>query len=279
MTDLIETEKLAPMIERAATTLAKATTAAEVLDAFDHATVAYDAAKLASRLERTRDARDEVLAACRKVMGDALKIAAQAQCRIADEYDAAQERGEVATRADGTSIRDHVPGENKVKTVTDIGLTRKTVHEARIIRDAEKTKPGIVNQTIDAKLAAGAMPLRVDVKRAAETALMPKATTPPYPESHPAPAPSHAKNTDGWSPENRLSPVKWPFGIFLRNRERAEFLEDMLHQYLIDRCGWDDDKEDYGEHAEEDEDDVMMASGLLGALHGLIGIADEAEEN
>src|ERR1700737_4657328 len=67
--------------------------------------------------------------------------------RLADAYDAAQERGEVRTRADNQ----HVPKENK-PTVTDIGLTRKVIHEARQIRDAEKRDPGVVRRTIDATL-------------------------------------------------------------------------------------------------------------------------------
>jgi hypothetical protein len=58
----------------------------------------------------------------------------RAQIRRADEYDAAQQRGNVATRKDGTAIRDHIPEKNKVATVTDIGLTSKQVHEARIVR-------------------------------------------------------------------------------------------------------------------------------------------------
>jgi hypothetical protein len=36
-----------------------------------------------------------VMAACRRTMADALIIEGRAQCRLADEYDAAQERGEV----------------------------------------------------------------------------------------------------------------------------------------------------------------------------------------
>ena len=55
-----------------------------------------------------------------------LEIESEAKRRLADEYDAAQERGEVRTRADNQ----HVPDENKLK-VTDLGLTRKQVHEAR----------------------------------------------------------------------------------------------------------------------------------------------------
>jgi uncharacterized protein YjiS (DUF1127 family) len=76
----------------------------------------------------------------------------QAACRLADEYDAAQQRGEVAGANDGrrrsqterlpsaadiglTRKQVHeatmFPVKNKVATVADIGLTRKQVHEAR----------------------------------------------------------------------------------------------------------------------------------------------------
>lgn len=52
-------------------------------------------------------------------------------CRLADEYDAAEERGEVASQArGGANLPNGVPGENTVATVTDLGLTRKGVHEA-----------------------------------------------------------------------------------------------------------------------------------------------------
>jgi hypothetical protein len=116
-TAVVEIEKLASLVTRAANKLTAATSAADVLDAMTDARAGYDIAKTAARLARAKDARDEVLAKCRQTMGDLLVIEAQAQCRIANEYDAAQERGEVATRADGTAIRDHVPGEHKVATV------------------------------------------------------------------------------------------------------------------------------------------------------------------
>jgi hypothetical protein len=54
----------------------------------------------------------------------------QAKRRLADEYDAAQERGEVAKG----SIRTDIVGEhNDVRpaTAADLGLTRKAIHEAR----------------------------------------------------------------------------------------------------------------------------------------------------
>jgi hypothetical protein len=183
----VQPERLPALITRAAAALAQATTAAEILDATNQAKVAYEAAKLAARLSKIKEAHDEVVAACRKAMADALVIEAQAQCRLADAYDAAQERGEVATRSDGTAIRDHVPGENKVATITDIGLTHKQIHEARIVRDAEKKKPGLVQKTVADKLQAGSEPLRADVRRAAREAIAPPpprpASPPPRPES------------------------------------------------------------------------------------------------
>ncbi|MGN6117759.1 MAG: hypothetical protein ACTHN2_19825 [Nitrobacter sp.] len=58
----------------------------------------------------------------------------QAKWRLADEYDAAQERGEVASAHDGKFGRSEP--ERLKPTAADIGLSRKDIHEARIIRDA-----------------------------------------------------------------------------------------------------------------------------------------------
>ena len=87
---------LTGMIATAAAALARATTSAEVLDVIQHTIVAYDAARISARLEKAKQAHAEIIAACHKAMADALEIEAQAQCRIADEYDAAQQRGDVA---------------------------------------------------------------------------------------------------------------------------------------------------------------------------------------
>ncbi|MDA9465335.1 hypothetical protein [Bradyrhizobium sp. CCBAU 53415] len=69
---------------------------------------------------------------------DALEIEAGAKRRLADEYDAAQERGEVQRRGGDETSKAEVP------KVSDIGLTHKDIHEARLIRDAEREEPGIV---------------------------------------------------------------------------------------------------------------------------------------
>ena len=77
--------------------------------------------------------------------------------RLADEYDAAQERGEVAKKNDGDRSS---KAEDLKPTITDLGLTHKDIHEARIIRDAERADPGITRRTLDTQLAAGEEPTK-----------------------------------------------------------------------------------------------------------------------
>lgn len=74
---------------------------------------------------------------------DALEIEAAADARLADEYDAAQERGEV--RKDGQRGGKAIPDENSLvpATIGEIGLSSKEIHQAREVRDAEKAAPGI----------------------------------------------------------------------------------------------------------------------------------------
>jgi hypothetical protein len=69
----------------------------------------------------------------------ALEIEAGAKRRLADEYDAAQERREVASFSDG---RRSSKADDLKSTTADLGLTHKDIHEARIIRDAEKAEGG-----------------------------------------------------------------------------------------------------------------------------------------
>lgn len=154
----IARQSLPSLVQQAAAQLASASTAAEVLDARDTARVAYDAAKSAARFAKAKGAHDELIAKAHRAQADALEIEAMAKRRLADEYDAAQLRGEV--RGQG-----NIPDEN-VSTLADIGLTAKDIHEAREIRDAEETYPGIVKRTLDAAIEAGEEPTRAAVKRA-----------------------------------------------------------------------------------------------------------------
>ena len=157
---------LPSLIDRAASMLAGAKTAAEVLEAREFAGLAYDAAKRASRLHRAKSAHDDLIAAAHRAQADALEIEAAAKRRLADEYDAAQARGEVMGRA-----RSCVGDDNAPATAADLGLRRDQIHDARLLRDAEAADPGIVRRTLDEKLERGEEPTRSAVRRAAEDRL------------------------------------------------------------------------------------------------------------
>jgi len=156
-------EGLPSLVNKAARALASATTAAEVLEAREAASLAYDAAKRAARLAQAKGAHDTLVAAAHRAQADALLIESQAKRRLADEYDAAQERGEVAGPRDGKLGRSE--GE-RLPTADDIGFTRRAIMEARQIRDAEARDPGIVERTVNAALERGDEPTRAEVKRA-----------------------------------------------------------------------------------------------------------------
>jgi hypothetical protein len=160
-THTIPIRSLHGLIDNAVAVLSNARSAAEVLEARDLAALAYDAAKRAARLGKAKQAHDDLVADAHRVQAHALNIEAQAKLRLADEYDAAQERGEVKTRADNQ----HVPKQNKLSS-TDVGMTRKDMHEARIIRNAEKAKPGVVRRALDEALSEGKEPTRARVRRA-----------------------------------------------------------------------------------------------------------------
>ena len=163
MSDLaiIAPANLPSMVDRAAAALLNARSSAEVLEARDMAGAVYDMAKRAARLAKAKDAHDSLIAAAHRAQADALEIDARAKRRLADEYDAAQERGEVVGPKGGGDST--VPVRNAA-TATDLGLTRKAIHEARQVRDAEAAEPGIVRRALDDRLAAGQEPTRAALR-------------------------------------------------------------------------------------------------------------------
>jgi hypothetical protein len=70
--------------------------------------------------------------------------------RLAEEYDAAQDRGEVAGHG-----RSKVEPDN-LTTAADLGIRRDEIHEARQFRDAERADPGIIDRTISGMIERGA---------------------------------------------------------------------------------------------------------------------------
>lgn len=161
---------LPSLIDRAASMLAGAKTAAEVLEAREFAGLAYDAAKRASRLHRAKSAHDVLIVAAHRAQADALEIEAAAKRRLADEYDAAQARGEVVGAHDGA--RKRVEDANAIATTSDLGLRRDQIHEARQLRNAEAADPGIIRRTLDERLEHGEEPTRTALRKMVTDAAM-----------------------------------------------------------------------------------------------------------
>jgi hypothetical protein len=143
-------DTLPTLIDRATAALDGARTSAEVLEARDLARVAYDAAQSAGRMAKAH----------------ALAIRARAEMRLAEEYDAAQDRGEVATRQHNPGSAGHVGGHNMPPaTAADLGLRRDEIHEARKLRDAERAEPGLIQRAVEAMVQRGEEPTRAALKR------------------------------------------------------------------------------------------------------------------
>lgn len=162
--EVIEFQATLPvLIERASRTLLDARSSAEVLEARDMARVAYDAAKSAGRMAKAKKAHDEVVAAVHRAQADALLVEARAKMRLADEYDSAQERGELATGRDGPGAG--VVDGNAKATSADIGLRRDEIHEARKLRDAEKASPGKAERALKEIVKRGEEPTKAKLRQ------------------------------------------------------------------------------------------------------------------
>ena len=118
----INGQYLPTLLADAAAALVNARDAAEVLEARDLATLAYDVAKRTARLAKAKQAHDDLIVAAHRAQAHALQIEARAKLRLADEYDAAQERGEVASTGQHARA---VPDGNSSPRVTtaDLGAT------------------------------------------------------------------------------------------------------------------------------------------------------------
>jgi hypothetical protein len=171
----IQDMPLPALIDRAATALSSARNSAEVLEARDIARVAYDAAKSAGRMARGKQAYDEVIGAVYRAQADALLIEARAKMRLADEYDAAQDRGEVAC----FGANQHRP-EGVVDSNT-LGIRRDEIHEGRKLRNAEAKDPGKTERALKGMLERGEEPTKAKLRREIEGENPVAETAPPDP--------------------------------------------------------------------------------------------------
>lgn len=160
-------ETLPELITKATAALDAARNSAEVLEARDMARVAYDAAKSVARIAKAKQAHDTLLVEVHRSQAHALAIRARAEMRLAEEYDAAQERGEVA-KPGGDRGNQHTGGkllDPKFASPKDLGMRDQEIHEARKLRDAERDEPGVVQRTINDMVESGEEPTSAALRR------------------------------------------------------------------------------------------------------------------
>lgn len=153
---------LPALIDSARRALDSARNSGEVLEALAMTRVAYDAAKSAGRLAKAKEAHDSLLSEIYRAQADILMTEARGKMRLAEEYDAAQDRGEVGKRGEFGGVTSR--GED-TPTVADIGLTHKAIHEARQIRDAERADPGITERILNDIVSRGEEPTKAKLNR------------------------------------------------------------------------------------------------------------------
>jgi hypothetical protein len=173
----VPTDPLPVLIDRATAALDAARDSAEVLEAREMARVAYDSAKAAARVARAKQAHDTILVEVHRAQAHALAIRARAEIRLAEEYDAAQARGEVAGHGGARNFK--IPDGNLETCTADLGMRSKEIHEARKLRDAEAADPGLIRRSLDAMLERGEEPTRAALIK--EVAAKPEPTMPREP--------------------------------------------------------------------------------------------------
>lgn len=80
--------------------------------------------------------------------------------RLAEEYDAAQERGEIGKHGGNRQVSNE-----ETCKATEV-LPPKDLHEARQMRDAEAADPGVIDRTVNDMVERGEEPTRAALRRA-----------------------------------------------------------------------------------------------------------------
>lgn len=124
---------------------------------------AYDQAKAAGAFAERIGATERLIGKARRLQADALLIEARAKIQIADAWDAATAEGKTHKGRPKS-----VPDENAF-SAQEAGFTRKEIHEARKLADAERKAPGIVERAIEARIEAGFEPTKASLRHAIGT--------------------------------------------------------------------------------------------------------------
>lgn len=133
---------------------------------------AYEQAKAELRFAEKMKAAERLRDKARAAQSDALRIESLCKMEIAAQWDAAQREGRASTGGrPAAGVRpgkaETVPHENgsaailaKPFTAEEAGISRREIHEGRMLANAERKNPGIVERAIAERLDAGLEPSR-----------------------------------------------------------------------------------------------------------------------
>jgi len=157
--------KLTRMVMDAADTLYRERNVPGVIAALEMAGVAYKQIKDTKAEAKKRGVGGSLMDRLDRVLADAVVIRAEAERRIADAYEVAQERGDVRKTSGNlpaTPMSRH-----------DFGLDSKELFYARTIRDAERKEPGFVRRVLDETIEEGLEPSMRRLQESARDATRP----------------------------------------------------------------------------------------------------------
>lgn len=152
-------ENLPAIINDTQQMLDRARTSAEVLEVRDQARMAYAIAKEQSRMEKASRAHADICNTATRLIGAAALLEARANIKLAEEYDAAKDKGEVAVAGSNQHSNEVVVNAN------DLGIRRDQIHHARKLRDAELESPGILDRTVNDLIERGEEPTKAAIMR------------------------------------------------------------------------------------------------------------------
>ncbi|WP_428413066.1 SAM-dependent methyltransferase [Pararhizobium sp.] len=125
---------------------------------------AYADAKQAAQLGERVGASKQLIEKAHRLQADALLIESLAKIQLAEFWDAQKAAGKTHKGRPKS-----VPDGNAF-SAADAGISRKEIHEARKLRDAEAKTPGIIQRAIDARLETGLEPTKANLRAAVGTA-------------------------------------------------------------------------------------------------------------
>lgn len=111
-------------------------------------------------------ASEELMDKARRMQADALLIESRCKIGLANLWDQAHEAGLISK---GGRPSEKPVSDGNGFSAEEAGLSRKEIHEARRLRDAERREPGIVERAVAARIEAGLRATRGAVNHAIGT--------------------------------------------------------------------------------------------------------------